>query len=87
MYRFVGEEATYVSSKGGLTDHEGNEIEVSGPSGVDAQDAEFFDAIREGRTALTSCNEVLPVMVLIDKVQRAMDGRDGAPSVGMVERH
>jgi len=86
IYRFIGEEATYLSSKGGLTDHEGNEVEVSGPSGVDAQDAEFFLAIRQGRTALTSCTEVLPVMNLIDKVQRSMDGTDGAPSVGMVQR-
>ena len=86
FYRFVGEEATYLSSKGGLTDHEGKEVEVSGPSGVEAQDGEFFAAIREGRTALTSCTEVLPVMALIDRVQRAMDGSEGAPSVGMVER-
>jgi 2-hydroxy-4-carboxymuconate semialdehyde hemiacetal dehydrogenase len=85
-YRFIGEEATYLWGKGGLIDHEGNEIEVSGPSGVEAQDGEFFTAIREGRTALTSCTEVLPVMALIDRVQRAMDGREGAPSVGMVER-
>lgn len=85
-YRFIGEEATYLWGRGGLIDHEGNEIEVSGPSGVEAQDGEFFTAIREGRTALTSCTEVLPVMALIDRVQRAMDGREGAPSVGMVER-
>ena len=86
FYRFIGEEATYLSNKGGLTDHEGNDIEVSGPSGVEAQDGEFFAAIREGRTALTSCTEVLPVMALIDRVQRSMDGADGAPSTGMVER-
>ena len=86
-YRFIGEEATYLSSGGGLTDHEGNEIKVEGPGGVEAQDGEFFNAIREGRNALTSCSEVLPVMELIDRVQQAMDGRDGAPSVGMVERH
>ncbi|NKB66099.1 MAG: oxidoreductase [Candidatus Latescibacteria bacterium] len=85
-YRFVGEEATYLSSGGGLTDHEGNEVAVTGPSGVAAQDGEFFAAIAQGRQALTSCSQVLPVMELIDKVQRAMDGRDGAPSVGMVER-
>ena len=87
MYRFIGEEATYESNKGGLTDHEGNDIELpGGPAGVDAQDAEFFAAIKEGRAALTSCTEVLPVMGLIDKVQKAMDGSDGAPSLGMVQR-
>ena len=85
-FRFIGEEATYLSSGGELTDHEGNEIRVEGPGGVTAQDGEFFDAIREGRKALTSCSEVLPVMALIDKVQKAMDGGHGAPSVGMVER-
>lgn len=87
LYRFIGEEATYLTGKDGLTDHAGNPVEVdsSGPSGVDGQDAEFFAAIREGRKALTSCTEVLPVMALIDRVQRAMDGSDGAPSVGMVQ--
>jgi len=29
---------------------------------------------------------VLPVMALIDRVQKAMDGMDGAPSIGMVEK-
>ena len=43
-------------------------------------------AVREGRKALTSCSEVLPVMEIIDRVQRAMDGRDGAPSTGMMEK-
>lgn len=85
-YRFIGEEGTYLSTGGSLTDHEGNEIKVEGPDSIIAQDGEFFDAIREGRKALTSCSEVLPVMKLIDKVQKAMDGRDGAPSIGMVEQ-
>lgn len=85
FYRFIGEEATYVSTKGGLTDHEGNEIAVRGPGGMAAQNGEFFAAIKEGRKALTSATEVLPVMGIIDRVQRAMDGRDGAPSLGMVE--
>lgn len=85
-YRFIGEEATYLFDKGQLTDHEGNPVETKGPSGVEAQDGEFFAAIAQGRKALTSCSEVLPVMALIDRVQRAMDGGDGAPSMGMVER-
>ena len=70
-----------------LTDHEGNEIKVEGPDSVVAQDGEFFNAIRENRKALASCSEVFPVMQLIDRVQKTMDGRDGAPSLGMVEEH
>ena len=85
-WRFIGEEETYATGGAGLRDHRGNELPLpGGPSGVEAQDAEFFAAVREGRKALTSCSEVLPVMGIIDRVQRAMDGRDGAPSAGMVQ--
>ena len=85
-WRFIGEEETYVTDGSGLRDHQGNELPLpEGPSGVEAQDGEFFAAIREGRKALTSCSEVLPVMGIIDRVQRAMDGREGAPSAGMVQ--
>ena len=85
-WRFIGEEETYVTDRRALFDHQGNEVTLpDGPSGVDAQDAEFFAAIREGRKALTSATEILPVMGIIDRVQKAMDGRDGAPSLGMVE--
>ncbi|MCY3763339.1 MAG: Gfo/Idh/MocA family oxidoreductase [Gemmatimonadetes bacterium] len=85
-WRFIGEEETYATGGAGLRDHQGNELPLpGGPSGVEAQDREFFAAVREGRKALTSCSEVLPVMGIIDRVQRAMDGRDGAPSAGMVQ--
>ena len=85
-WRFIGEEETYVTDGSGLRDHQGNELPLpEGPSGVEAQDGEFFAAIREGRKALTSCSEVLSVMGIIDRVQRAMDGREGAPSAGMVQ--
>jgi 2-hydroxy-4-carboxymuconate semialdehyde hemiacetal dehydrogenase len=82
LYRFIGEEGTYLIEKGGLTDHQGNPVAVDDePSGVEAQDAEFFAAIAAGRPALTSCSACLPVMEIIDRVQRAMDGGDGAPSL------
>ena len=85
FYRFIGEEATYLWEGGKLSDNHGNTIETEGPEGLEAQDSEFFNAIHQGRKALTSCSEVLPVMRLIDRVQKAMDGNDGAPSLGMVE--
>lgn len=85
-YRFIGQEATWLIDKGRLTDHEGHEIRVEGPGGMTAQDGEFFAAIRQGREALTDCGAVLPVMTIIDRVQRSIDGTDGAPSLGMVER-
>ena len=50
MYRFIGEEDTFLFAKGELTDHEGKEIPLpAGGGGVDDQDGEFFAAIGEGR--------------------------------------
>ena len=72
FYRFIGEEATLVVEKGKFSDHEGNEIPVDSGGGVDDQDGEFFAAIAEGRKALTSCSACLPVMEIIDRIQRAM---------------
>lgn len=71
-YRFIGEEGTLLATWDRLTDHEGNEIPVE-DTGMVEQDAEFFSAIREGRKALTSCSSCLPVMEMIDRLQRSMD--------------
>ena len=37
-YRFIGEEATLLTNGGGLTDHQGNKIELPAGGGVDAFD-------------------------------------------------
>ena len=74
-WRFIGEQETLLASWGQLSDHEGNEIDVPG-GGVDAQDAEFFAAINEGRKALTSCSACLPVMRIIDRIQRRINRKD-----------
>jgi 2-hydroxy-4-carboxymuconate semialdehyde hemiacetal dehydrogenase len=81
FYRFIGEEATYLVEGGKLMDHERQEIPVEA-GGMDLQDGEFFAAIREGRKALTSCSQCLPVMGIIDRIQAAMEGgqSSGAPS-------
>jgi 2-hydroxy-4-carboxymuconate semialdehyde hemiacetal dehydrogenase len=73
QYRFIGEQATLVADKGKLVDHEGNEIPVADGGGTAAQDREFFAAIGEGRKALTSCAACLPVMAILDRIQRAID--------------
>ena len=71
-WRFIGEQQTLLASWGQLTDHEGSEIKVD-EGGVDVQNAEFFDAIREGRQPLTSCSACLPVMEIIDRIQCILD--------------
>ncbi len=72
-YRFIGEEATLLAQKGRLTDHEGQEIELPAGGGIDAQDREFFAAIKAGRQPLTSCRACLPTMEIIDRIQRSID--------------
>ena len=76
LYRFIGEEATLVTDKGKLVDHEGNEVPLAAGGGMRDQDGEFFAAIKEGRKALTSCSACLPVMAIIDRVQKAIDAQE-----------
>ena len=71
-WRFIGEEETLLASYSGLTDYAGNRIEVE-EGGMGLQEQEFFDAISEGRVALTSCSQCLPVMRLIDRIQQSLD--------------
>ena len=71
-WRFIGEEDTLLASYAGLTDYEGNPIAVE-EGGMVLQEAEFFDAIREGRKPLTSCSKCLPVMRLINRIQQSLD--------------
>ncbi len=72
-YRIIGQEETLIVEKGRLCDHEGREIPIDHAGGVEAQDGEFFAAIREKRKALTSCSMCLPVMEALDRIQRSID--------------
>ena len=67
-YRFIGEEATFLIEKGKLIDHDGNEVSV-GAGGLEVQDREFLDAIKNGRTPMTSCKTCLPTMAILDRLQ------------------
>ena len=82
-YRFIGEEATITSSDdwGQLIDHEGapvlpseHEQASSGWHGG-GDDMEFVDAIRNGHKGLCSVSSCLPVMRVIDQLQRSIDSR------------
>ncbi len=73
-YRFIGQEESLRIEKGRLVDHEGREIPTAGDS-AQIQDREFFSAIKEGRKPLTSCQSCLPVMEILDRIQRCIDGK------------
>lgn len=71
-WRFIGEEETLLIGKSGLTDHEGNAIPADG-NGIVDQDTEFVTAIRENRRSLTSCVDCLPVMGILDRLQKSIE--------------
>ena len=76
QYRFIGEEETLLIEGGELKDHEGNPIPLEGAAGgIGAQNLEFLAAVREGRKPLTSCSGCLPVMEILDRLQKSMDSR------------
>ena len=71
-YRFIGEEDTFLIKKGKLITTYGELIPTQG-GGIEAQDQEFLDAIREGRKPKTSCLTCLPTMGILDRLQKSMD--------------
>ena len=74
--RFIGEQESYRIEKGSLFDHEDSETKLAGNS-LELQDREFFAAIEEGRPPLSSCAECLPVMNLLDRLERSILGAEG----------
>lgn len=72
MYRYIGEERTYLVEKGTMTDTEGKPVplaEESFPSPIH----EFISSIREGREPLTSVQSQLPVMRILHEIQEHLD--------------
>ena len=73
-YRLIGTETTLFVKNGKIFEMDGNQLPIKQKTGgFIAQNMEFFAAIREGRTALTSCSKCLPVMETIDRIQKAID--------------
>lgn len=71
-YRFIGEEETLLIKKGKLLQADGTLVPTEG-GGIEAQDKEFLDAIKEGRKPKTSCQTCLPTMGILDRLQKRMD--------------
>jgi 2-hydroxy-4-carboxymuconate semialdehyde hemiacetal dehydrogenase len=73
-YRFIGEEASLCVEHGRIFDHEGNALPLA-MQGPEDQDREFINAIREGRKLLTSCKACLPVMEILDRIEKCIDSQ------------
>ena len=60
-----------------MTDSEGKDVQLDPTLAFDRQDVEFVGAIREGREPESSAASVVPTMALLDKIDKAMNGRPG----------
>ena len=72
-YRYIGEEDTFVVFRDTMTDSQGKDVALDQTLAFDRQDVEFVSAIREGREPESSAASVLPTMVLLDQIDRAMN--------------
>jgi 2-hydroxy-4-carboxymuconate semialdehyde hemiacetal dehydrogenase len=74
FYRYIGEEDTYKVYRDSMTDSEGKEVVFPDQTAAfDRQDIEFVAALREGRQPESDVASVLPTMVLLDQIDRAMN--------------
>jgi 2-hydroxy-4-carboxymuconate semialdehyde hemiacetal dehydrogenase len=75
-FRYIGDTGTFVASYDDLVDGHGKPVDVSGaapsPNGVENQDREFVDAVREGREPVSSVARCLPTMRVLDRLQQVL---------------
>jgi 2-hydroxy-4-carboxymuconate semialdehyde hemiacetal dehydrogenase len=75
-FRYIGDTGTYVASYDDLVDGYGKAVDVSGAAsaadGIEVQDREFVDALREGREPEASVARCLPAMQTLDRLARAL---------------
>jgi 2-hydroxy-4-carboxymuconate semialdehyde hemiacetal dehydrogenase len=73
FYRYIGEEETYKVYRDTMTDSDGKEVALDGVAAFDRQDVEFVSAIRERREPESSAANCLPTMMLLDRIEKAMN--------------
>jgi 2-hydroxy-4-carboxymuconate semialdehyde hemiacetal dehydrogenase len=73
FFRYIGDTGTYIARYDELVDGYDRPIDVSGvagsTNGIELQDREFFDAIREGRQPNSSVAEVLPTYEILHDLE------------------
>jgi len=76
VFRYICDNGTYIASYDDLFDGNNNKIDVSGVAvsmnGIELQDREFFDAIRENRQPNASVASVLPAYQTLDRLERSL---------------
>src|SRR6186997_1694784 len=76
FFRYICDTGTYLARYDELVDGKNNQIDVSkvdvSMNGIELQDREFFAAIREGREANGSVQQVLPAMRTLDRIEKSL---------------
>ncbi|WP_431246466.1 Gfo/Idh/MocA family oxidoreductase [Leifsonia xyli] len=78
FFRYIGDTGTYLARYDDLVDGRESPIDVSrvavSMNGIELQDREFVSAIIEGREPNASVSEVLPCYLVLDQLQRQLEG-------------
>jgi 2-hydroxy-4-carboxymuconate semialdehyde hemiacetal dehydrogenase len=76
FFRYIGDSGTYIARYDDLVDGKEQPIDVSkvalSMNGIELQDREFFDAIREGRQPNASVADVLPCYEVLHQLEQQL---------------
>jgi 2-hydroxy-4-carboxymuconate semialdehyde hemiacetal dehydrogenase len=77
FFRYICDKGTYLARYDDLYDGNDNQIDLSGVAvsmnGIELQDREFFNAIREGREPNASVAQCLPAMNTLDRLEQCLN--------------
>jgi len=80
FFRYICDNGTYIARYDDLYDGKENRVDLSGVAvsnnGIELQDREFFDAIREGREPNSSVAQCLHAMNSLDLLEQCLDQAD-----------
>jgi len=81
FFRYIGDTATYIARYDDLVNGKEEPIDVSqvavSMNGIELQDREFIDAIREGREPNSSVGQVLDCYRVIGELAQSLEAQDG----------
>ena len=76
FFRYICDNGTYIARYDDLVDGNEKQVDLTGvavsKNGIELQDREFFDAIREGREPNASVAQCLPAMRTLDRIERTL---------------
>lgn len=77
FFRYICDKGTYIARYDDLTDGQGNQIDLSEIDscldGIEIQDREFFNAVREGREPRSSFKQALSAMKTLARLEKSLN--------------